>query len=242
MFIRREGMGFAVLNAGWRSQNAPVMRLSGSLPYALIKLRVWATKASDGTSTRVLPYELKATRSKSWSSDRRGWFLSAESDFWAFSLRFYGLPGVEASCLVLQDSADADVNLLLLAIWAGVMGRALLPHEAVFADAAAKAWRDDVIKPLRTARRALKNRQYPHDPSAAASLRGTIGRSELEAERLQQEMLARTVALLHDPRAPLALVANNLACYAACLLNPLDSTHVGVLTRAASAIIQESND
>ena len=48
---------------------------------------------------------------------------SAAGGFWAHSLQVYAQPGVEPACLRLQDEAGLDPNLLLLALYAGGIGR-----------------------------------------------------------------------------------------------------------------------
>ena len=50
---------------------------------------------------------------------------SAAGGFWAHSLQVYAQPGVEPACLRLQDEAGLDPNLLLLALYAGGIGRAI---------------------------------------------------------------------------------------------------------------------
>ena len=42
--------------------------------------------------------------------------------FWTFSLEFYRRKGVERALLQLQETAGADVNLLLLALWWAKLG------------------------------------------------------------------------------------------------------------------------
>jgi uncharacterized protein (TIGR02444 family) len=95
---------------------------------------------------------------------------------------------VAAECLALQDAHDVDVNLLLFCAWMGAerrqrLGRADLDRlgEAV------RAWRETVVKPLRSARRASKPLAL-RDPTVH-ELRKRIAADELEAERIEQAML-----------------------------------------------------
>src|SRR5262249_40267230 len=46
-------------------------------------------------------------------------------NFWNFSLKVYGRPGVAAACIALQDGLGLDVNLLLYCCWHGRARRRL---------------------------------------------------------------------------------------------------------------------
>ncbi len=115
----------------------------------------------------------------------------ADHPFWDFSLAVYGRPGVAEACLALQDRHGLDVNLLLFCCWAGAKGRALDAGDMARLIAAAGPWNAEVVRPLRTARRWLKTqRSAPRDQ--AEILRARIKADELEAERLEQSILAAT--------------------------------------------------
>ena len=107
--------------------------------------------------------------------------------FWRFSQESYDRPGVAALCLALQDRDGRDVNILLLALYAGaVLGRRLDAQDFAALEAAVAAWRDQVTLPLRAARRGLKG--WAADPGAMA-LRRSVQAAELESERLAQGLL-----------------------------------------------------
>jgi uncharacterized protein (TIGR02444 family) len=131
--------------------------------------------------------------------------------FWRFSQESYDRPGVAALCLALQDRDGHDVNILLLALYAGtVLGRRLSAEDFVALEAAVAAWRDQVTLPLRAARRGLKGWGESAD---AAALRRSVQRAELESERLAQQLL---LAALPDGPADasgLALARANLLIY-----------------------------
>ncbi len=108
---------------------------------------------------------------------------------WDFVCALYARPGVAQACLALQDEYGADVPLLLAAIWHGSAARGVL--SAVRArrwKAHARAWRTQIVAPLRQARRALKTHE-------AADLYAAVKRAELAAEKLQLEALERDAAL-----------------------------------------------
>src|SRR5258706_7062277 len=115
------------------------------------------------------------------------------SAFWDFSLRFYAQPRVAAACLELQDRAGVDVNVLLYLLFVAQHCRQLDRSDITRIDAAVKAWREQVVQPLRRMRRELKNVVAPIDADAVAALRNDVKRIELESERIEQHALERLV-------------------------------------------------
>ncbi|WP_029008834.1 TIGR02444 family protein [Azospirillum halopraeferens] len=127
----------------------------------------------------------------------------AGNPFWAFSLDFYGRPGVAGACLALQDRCGADVNLVLFALWAGgVCGAALDAGDLQRLRAAVGPWQAGVVGPLRAVRRHLK-----HD-AAAAALREKVKALELEAERVEQDRLLAASGLRPGQGDPATAEAN----------------------------------
>ncbi len=138
------------------------------------------------------------------------------SAFWDFSLHFYALPRVAAACLELQDRAGVDVNVLFYLLFVAQHCRQLDRSDVTRIDAAVKAWREQVVQPLRTVRRELKQGVAPIDTDAAATLRNDVKRIELEAERIEQRTLECLVpiAALGTPASSAAVAARvNLAAY-----------------------------
>jgi uncharacterized protein (TIGR02444 family) len=91
---------------------------------------------------------------------------------------------VAAACIDAQDTHGLDVNLLLFAAWLAAAGHAVDESDARRADDHCRAWRKDVVEPLRRRRRAWKL-AAPH-PGAYAAIKAL----EIEAERQQLVMLA----------------------------------------------------
>jgi uncharacterized protein (TIGR02444 family) len=114
-----------------------------------------------------------------------------DSPFWRFSLRFYGQPQVARACLVLQDEAGADVNLMLLLLFLAQSRRVVTREEIVRVDGLIRAWRDDVVKPLRGLRRRLKEGVDGLPATTNEPFRNKIKQVELEAERIEQHWLER---------------------------------------------------
>ena len=110
----------------------------------------------------------------------------APSAFWDFSLHFYAKPGIPAACLELQDRAGADVNVVLFLLYLARHRRRITRSDMATLDSTVALWREQVVRPLRTARRHLKIAGQPFAGEPAARLREEIKRNELAAERIQQ--------------------------------------------------------
>jgi uncharacterized protein (TIGR02444 family) len=116
-----------------------------------------------------------------------------DTPLWAFSLAVYGAEGVASECLDLQERFKLDVNLLLFAAYAGaVEGIQLDEQDIAAAVAAVSAWHAEIVRALRSVRRALKpislDDGNPLHP-AAASLRAQVQAAELKAEKIELAML-----------------------------------------------------
>jgi uncharacterized protein (TIGR02444 family) len=138
--------------------------------------------------------------------------LQCDNPFWKFSLDVYAAPDVAAECLALQRELDVDVNMLLLCAWLGASRNVMLSAEqlAMFEDIV-RSWHEDVVKPLRRARDAIKGRADSADEGVAA-LRGRVLSVELDAERIEQALLYRAALERLPEAAPhaAALRANAL--------------------------------
>jgi uncharacterized protein (TIGR02444 family) len=153
----------------------------------------------------------------------------APHPFWRFSLGFYGRSGVEQACLGLQNACGADVNLLLFCCWAGNRGRALDKRSLHRAVSAVRPWQEEIVQPLRRARRSLKR-------SGAGAYRSVLG-LELDAEYVEQLLLAGLAARLPPPgrrHDPQAACAANLERYLELL-----GAAVGSTTRRRMMILCE---
>jgi uncharacterized protein (TIGR02444 family) len=157
--------------------------------------------------------------------------------FWRFSLRFYRQPGVADACIALQDGCGVDVNMLLFLLWLGTTRRRvpLAATQEVWAKAA--PWRDDVVVPLRTLRRRLKDGSSLVERSAAELFRTRIKAIELESERLQQESMFALAAGLETENASSveAAARANVAAYEQTLGRSFAPDAVNVLVAALPA-------
>jgi uncharacterized protein (TIGR02444 family) len=105
---------------------------------------------------------------------------------WTFALAFYQRPGVQADCLVAQDTLGLDVTALIFALYCAHSGRRF---EAGRAAELARTVSHSLVEPLRAARRALKMMPSQVDLESAQALRARIMENELDAERLVLDAL-----------------------------------------------------
>ena len=133
--------------------------------------------------------------------------MQAENPLWTFSLVVYAEAGVQDECLALQERFALDINLLLLCAYAGVRGVTLSGNDIAASVGLVAGWHNDIVRPLRAARRALKS--VARDDAAA--LRAEVKTAELKAEQIEQAMLwdwwqQRPAGAAADPHT--ALTAN----------------------------------
>jgi uncharacterized protein (TIGR02444 family) len=96
---------------------------------------------------------------------------------------------VEALCLRLQDEHGQCVSFLLWAAWAGAQGRRIDATALREAASMARGWETTVLRPLRSARRALKTARPGLPAAEQAALGARVQAEELTAERLLLEAL-----------------------------------------------------
>ena len=148
---------------------------------------------------------------------------SETNPFWEFSILVYGNEEVRDACLDAQEVYGADVNLLLLCCWLGFVGIKLTPEGIRRLDTLVDGWRREAILPLRTVRKRLKGTIGPVPSDLAADVRNTVKQAELQAERIEQDLLYSALQTLpgRDGRdAERSGVARqNLQLYATEILN-----------------------
>jgi uncharacterized protein (TIGR02444 family) len=159
------------------------------------------------------------------------------SPLWRFSLRFYRQPDVADACVALQDGCGVDVNILLFFLWLATARRRVPPAAAQAVCAKVGPWRDDVVVPLRTLRRKLKDGSSLVEHNTAELFRTKIKAVELESERLQQEAMFALADALATENVPTVEVAAraNVAAYERALARTFAPASVDVLIAALSA-------
>ena len=117
-----------------------------------------------------------------------------EHPFWDFALAVYRAKGVSAACLNLQERHGIDINLMLFCLWLGESGRgALTETEMLAVMAASDRWHKVVVKGLRLVRRALKDGFADAPAQLRDALRAEVQATEIDAEHLEQLILAGAV-------------------------------------------------
>jgi len=126
----------------------------------------------------------------------------SNGDFRRFALDVYGCAGVPAAAVLLQDRCGVDVDVLLLAAFVGAAkGLSFTTRQAAAARAGTHRWQDDVVVPLRTLRRRLKDGPPPAPNPATAALREQIKAAELAAEMIELAELSEFADGLDAPVA-----------------------------------------
>jgi uncharacterized protein (TIGR02444 family) len=119
-----------------------------------------------------------------------------DEDSWEFAVQLYTEPGVADACLRLQAEAGVDVMLLLcIAFACAKRGLLLNASDILDLDALCRPWREQVVQPLRSLRTALKSGPPPAPGATTEPLRSRVRASELMAERLQNDLLARRLRM-----------------------------------------------
>jgi uncharacterized protein (TIGR02444 family) len=138
------------------------------------------------------------------------------SPFWDFSVATYGQEGVAPACLSLQDRYGLDVNLLLYCCWSGARGVRLSAAELALLIDAVRAWQTEVVRRLRAVRRFLKAGGSGAPPDQAEALRQRVAAVELDAEHMEQLLLAAAIDPPdgRDGAGTAEVAARNLAAYA----------------------------
>ncbi|MBB6306496.1 TIGR02444 family protein [Xanthobacter tagetidis] len=121
------------------------------------------------------------------------------SDLARFALKVYASEGVPPACLVLQDRAAVDVNLLLFAAFAGAVRGARVDAAALAAaQAAVGTWHVEVVKALRAVRQRLKSGPPPGPSAVTEALRDKLKKVEIESELIELDTLSALAAGLPD--------------------------------------------
>lgn len=117
--------------------------------------------------------------------------LPRAAEFWNFSVELYGRPGVAAACLTLQDRFEADVNIVLFCCWLAKTGRGRVSARLLATlRKSVSPWHSEIVRALRALRRRLKAPDAEWPPQETESLRERIKDAEIEAERIEQVMIA----------------------------------------------------
>jgi len=152
--------------------------------------------------------------------------------FWAFSLAVYGRDGVAPALLALQDRDGLQVNLLLYSVWAASQPAGRL-DEATLAAAQARVanWQQQMVQPLRELRRQAGRGLPCSPPPYSRHMKQALLAAELEAEHIEQLLLAgeSSAGAPLPPRLADA-AANLLACLRVSGVALKDATRADLAT------------
>jgi uncharacterized protein (TIGR02444 family) len=123
------------------------------------------------------------------------------SPFWNYSLGIYAKPGVADACIALQDDFGLDVNILLACLWFSAQGPGRLESDQIRECVGrTRDWQDKVVKLLRAARRYSKVRPAGLPESLRDEFRPRLQAVELDAEHVEQLLIASILQPVIDGR------------------------------------------
>lgn len=140
--------------------------------------------------------------------------------FWTWASNAYARPGAADSLIAAQDAAAFNVNIMLWACWAATRFEAAPDPAIRQAIDAVGPFHEAVTKPLRATRRSMNPFRENANFEGAESLRESIKNAELDAERIEINILDRLAFQLLSPCDSGDLVGRarrNLAAYAAMI-------------------------
>ncbi|MBT5292108.1 MAG: TIGR02444 family protein [Cellvibrionales bacterium] len=111
------------------------------------------------------------------------------NNLWDFAVGIYQHAPIKSACLRLQDTAGADVCVLLAVVWLGKNGRQLTLAEIALLVSTVETWQQKMTLPLRRLRKEV--RQFiDNEPSLDAEpIYQQIKAAEMEAERVTLQQL-----------------------------------------------------
>jgi uncharacterized protein (TIGR02444 family) len=136
--------------------------------------------------------------------------MTLAENLWRFSLSVYARPGVAPRCLQLQDQWGANVNLVLWLLWLETRGQTADAALIARAETELADWDKHIVQPLRQLRRQVRAR-FALEEIAIGETYQQLKASELQAERVEQEILAALVK--QSPGANALPVGTNLRVY-----------------------------
>lgn len=140
-----------------------------------------------------------------------------ESLFWNYSCQLFAQPAVADACLHMQNDIDADVNLLLFCCWAGDHHYPLNETDIGHLIKASEPWQTAIIRPLRDARKLMKNQIIAMPASLHTQTINNLSEMELNAEHMAQLDLEKTILFpdqaAHTETSAIDISARNLMLY-----------------------------
>ncbi len=180
-----------------------------------------------------------------------------DTPLWRYALALYRREGVAPACLTLQAHLGLDVCMLIYALYAAHSRCEVSPATVTHVDQGLKAWREQVVLPLRQIRQAMKVGVHEIAPDLNHWVREQIKATEVNAEQVALAYLNTHLASL--PQATYAqdkspdAVQHALRCvlghFAHMNKHPLETlqmpdvrTAAGLLASEAIGLQQAVND
>lgn len=160
-----------------------------------------------------------------------------ESPFWNYSSQLFQITEVADTCLQLQNSFDADVNLILFCCWAGDNHRVLDDNDINSLIQASEPWQSAILKPLREARKLMKNQIIAMPAHLHTQTITNLSEMELNAEHMAQLNMEKTIDLnnpVAGDESTVDIAARNLLLYA----QKLEKTQTSDITADISNLLK----
>jgi len=116
------------------------------------------------------------------------------SEFWNYSTQVWTLPGIEPTCLELQNEHLANVNLLLYCCWVGDKSLCINDDDLQVLLDTTQPWQT-IIKPLRNSRKMMQQNLIAMPASMIKQTISNISEMELNAEHMEQMALEKALNL-----------------------------------------------
>lgn len=149
--------------------------------------------------------------------------MQLKNDLWDFALNFYQQPGIEQSCLELQNEFDLSINRLIFACWGGVQGYEL---DSVSFDEA-DHWQQEMTHPLRGVRYKVRERKQVSSEYDACYQK--LRQAELACEQVELALLYQQSQVAAHAVPSSGLIEENLHSYLKSQKVPIDKEIVGAL-------------
>lgn len=167
---------------------------------------------------------------------------------WQFGLALYSAERVREACLSLQNRFVLDVSFLFVFLYYAAR-RGLLPTDDIVSDALrlTEPIRAGVIHPLRRIRDGMKQSPVSDLTERNLQLRKSVLQAELQAEQLEQAVLAQLLehrlphAALPSDGDFAALIVAILSRFSGGRTPPADDPDVAAIAEAVRSVSREGS-
>ena len=134
--------------------------------------------------------------------------MELKNDLWDFALNFYQQPGVEVSCLRLQDDYGLSINRLIYACWCASCG---IRVQTAWFSGEAGQWQQSITHPLREVR--YRVRQPKQTQTELDRCYQALRKAELACEQVELALLFEQTPTAAEETRSVQLVLDNLVAY-----------------------------